>query len=140
MPMRNGAHPQASNDTPVISPFHLHTDPMKGRLLINFKNDPGSIYLGVEPQAFDDNVHGRGLLVIGWRVGGKVDVYHEAGLQMDPKSYGIAGKGLNALEGRAFSETLFELGPAGAQVHITFQDLEGRPVRLEIRETDPHRD
>lgn len=129
-------HLQASHGTPVISPFHLQTDPMTGLLLINFESDPDLIYMGFEPQIFDDSVHGRGILVIGWRVDGKVDVFHEAGLRLDPKTYGIAGKGLHILTERDFSESLFELGPTGAQVDIAFQDLQGRPVRLEIRETD----
>lgn len=130
-------HPDTTHGIPVVSPFHLQTDPMARLLLINFESDPDSIYLGFEPQVFDDTVHGRGLLVIGWRVDGKVDVFHEAGLRLDPGTYGIAGKGLHAMEERAFSEAVFDLGPTGAQVNIAFQDLQGRPVRLEIRETDP---
>jgi hypothetical protein len=120
----------------VVSPFHLSTDPMARLLLINFENDPDPIYVGFEPQAFDDTVHGRGLLVIGWRVDGKVDVFYQTGLQLDPDTYGIAGSGLNAMTERSFSEALFEIGPTGVQANIVFTDLQGRSVHLEIRETD----
>jgi hypothetical protein len=121
---------------PVVSPFHLQTDPMEGLLLVNFEKDPDRVYLGFEPQAFDDAVHGRGLLVIGWRVDGRVDVFHEPGLRLDPQTYGIAGKGLHAMEERSFADATFQLGPAGARVDIGFVDLEGREVRLVVRETD----
>lgn len=129
--------PGADNGIPVISPFHLHTEPMARLLLINFEKDPDSVYVGFEPQSFDDDVQGRGLLVIGWRVDGRVDVFHEAGLQLNPEGYGIAGKGLHAMVERSFSSALFKLGPEGAQTEIAFHDLVGRPVRLVVRETDP---
>lgn len=50
---------------------------MAGLLLINFEQNPDTIYAGFEPQAFDDKVHGRGLLVIGWRANGRVDVFYQ---------------------------------------------------------------
>jgi hypothetical protein len=121
---------------PVVSPFHLQTDPMQGLLLIGFEKDPDRVYVGFEPQAFDDAVHGQGLLVIGWRVDGRVDVFHDPGLRLDPRTYRIAGKGLHAMEERSFADAHFQLGPAGAQVDLGFRDLEGREVRLVILETD----
>ncbi len=128
--------PAAAGGIPIVSPFHLQTDPMAGLLLINFEQDPDTVYLGFEPQFFDDAVHGRGLLVIGWRVDGQVDVFHEAGLRLDPRTYGITGSGLHAMVERNFSEALFELGPEGVQADIAFYDLQGRPVRLVVRESD----
>jgi hypothetical protein len=121
---------------PLVSPFHLHTDPMAGLLLVNFERDPDRIYVGLEPQAFDDEVHGRGLLVIGWRVDGQVDVFHDPELRLDPRTYGIAGKGLHAMEERSFAGSRFELGDSGAQVDLRFRDLEDREIRIFIRETD----
>jgi hypothetical protein len=123
-------------EVPVVSPFHLHIDPMAGLFLANFEKDPDRIYLGLEPQSFDDRIHGRGLLVIGWRVDGRVDVFHSPGLRLDPRTYGIAGKGLHRMEERPFAGARFELGPDGAQVELEFEDLEGRAVRLLVRETD----
>lgn len=122
---------------PVVSPFHLETDPMAGLLLANFENDPDRIYVGLEPQAFDDEIHGTGLLVIGWRVDGRVDVFHDPAIRLNPETYGIAGKGLHVMAERSFADARFELGPAGAQVDIGFRDLEGREIHLLIRETDP---
>lgn len=128
---------EAAAGIPIISPFHLQTDPMAGLLLINFERDPDTIYVGFEPQAFDDAVHGQGLLVIGWRVDGRVDVFHDAGLRLDPETYRIAGGGLHAMEERSFADALFELGPGGVQADIAFQDLDGRSVHIVVRETDP---
>jgi hypothetical protein len=128
--------PGSAADIPGVSPFHLQTDPMEALLLINFERDPDSIYVGFEPQAFDDTVHGRGMLVIGWRVDGTVDVFHDVGLRLDPRTYGIAGKGLHTMAERSFSDALFEVGPAGVQADIAFHDLQGRLVHLLIRETD----
>jgi hypothetical protein len=130
------ARSSGAGPPPVVSPFHLHVDPMQSLLLMNFEKDADRIYVGFEPQAFDDDVHGRGLLVLGWRVDGRVDVFHEPGLRLDPRTYGIAGKGLHRMVERTFSDTRLELGPSGAQVEIGFGDIEDRMVRLHIREGD----
>ncbi|MCC5952875.1 MAG: hypothetical protein JJU45_12365 [Acidimicrobiia bacterium] len=126
-------------DTPVVSPFNLDTQPMRALALFNFEGDPDRIYKGLEPQAFDDDVHGRGLLVIGWRVDGGVDVFHDPGLRLDPASYAIAGGGLHRMEPRDLSGGRLELGSAGALIDVSFTDLEDRPVRLVAHETDTRR-
>ena len=122
---------------PVVSPFHLETQPMESLLLVNFEGDPDRIYHGLEPQAFDDGVHGKGLLVIGWRVDGRVDVFHDPALRLDPTMYGITGQGLHEMVPRDFGDAQLELGAGGAQAHFDFLDLEGRRIRLVVRETDP---
>ncbi len=122
---------------PVLSPFRFEVAPMERLILVNFEGDPDRVYVGFEPQAFDDAVHGRGLLVIGWRVDGRVDVFHEEGLELSEATYGIAGDGLNAMVERAFGPARFLLGPGGADVELAFDELEGRPVRLRVLETDP---
>ncbi|TVR22846.1 MAG: hypothetical protein EA389_13065 [Ilumatobacter sp.] len=121
---------------PVVSPFHLDTQPMRALVLFNFERDPDSVYKGLEPQAFDDDVHGRGLLVIGWRVDGRVDVFHDPHLRLDPATYSIAGDGLHRMEARDLTGGRVELGPAGALVDLGFTDLDDRPIRLVVRETD----
>jgi hypothetical protein len=128
--------PGNAADIPVVSPFHLETQPMQSLLLVNFEGDPDRIYRGLEPQAFDDEVHGKGLLVIGWRVDGRVDVFHDPALRLDPDMYGIAGQGLHVMAPRDFEGAQLEFGPAGAQANFDFLDLEDRRIRLVVRETD----
>jgi hypothetical protein len=119
---------------PLYSPFHLHHDPMERLLLLNFDDDPDEIYLGFEPQVFDDDVHGQGLLVIGWRVDGYVDVYHQPGLRLKAATYSIAGNGLAEMLMRPMDGSTFEVTAAGVDAHITFDDKLGRPVELRVKE------
>ena len=135
-PRTDAAGHIAEGAVPLISPFHLQTEPMERLLLMNFDQDPDSVYVGFEPQYFDDNVYGTGLLVLGWRADGRIDVFHDPGLQLNPHNYGIAGAGLHAMVERSFDGAFFELGHDGVQTDITFDDLDGRPVHLMIRETD----
>jgi hypothetical protein len=122
---------------PLWSPFHLDVDPMDRLILVNFEGDPDRVYLGFEPQVFDDDVHGRGLIVIGWRIDGRVDVFHEPSLSLAEETYRITGEGLNAMAARDFGEGRVALGHRGADVDLAFDDLEGRAVRLRIHESDP---
>lgn len=120
---------------PLLSPFDLGVDPMDLLLLANFTGDPDSVYVGFEPQAFDDEVHGTGLLVLGWRTDGRVDVFHTPGLRLDSATYGIAGAGLHAMAERPFTDARFVIEPSGPDVELTFVDLLGRTVRLKVRES-----
>lgn len=132
---------QANGDDalPVLSPFHLRVDPMEALLLFNFEQDPDEVYVGFEPQSFDDEEHGHGLLVIGWRADGQVDVFHDPDLVVDPRMYGIAGGGLHALVARPLTAdgASLAIGPEGASADFTFTDLRDRTVRLRVHESDP---
>jgi hypothetical protein len=117
-------------------PFHFGLDPMGRLLLINFEKDPDAVYMGFEPQVFDDRIHGKGLLVIGWRLDGRVDVYHQPGLRLEAATYDIAGKGLARMAEVPMERALFEIHAAGVQADIQFNDLAGRRVELKIRESN----
>lgn len=118
----------------LYSPFSLQIDPMERLLLINFEQDPDEIYVGFEPQVFDDPVHGRGMLVIGWRVDGRVDVYHQPGLILDPATYDIAGQGLAEMVERPFTDAYFEVTAAGVDAYFAFDDLLGRRIEVTVQE------
>lgn len=118
----------------LYSPFSLQIDPMERLLLINFEQDPDEIYVGFEPQVFDDPVHGRGMLVIGWRVDGRVDVYHQPGLILDPATYDIAGQGLAEMVERPFTDAYFEVNAAGVDAYFAFDDLLGRRIEVTVQE------
>lgn len=123
--------------TPLFCPFHFHIDPMERLLLINFEKDPDSIYIGFEPQYFDDEVNGKGLIVIAWRIDGKIEVYHQPGLSLDPGKYDIAGKGLAHMVECRMEHALFEVNAQGVQAHIQFKDMADREVLIQINERNP---
>jgi hypothetical protein len=121
----------------MIVPFRIEVDPMERLLLVNFENDPDEIYVGVEPQVFDDAVHGSGHLVIGWRQDGRVDVYHQPGLDLTPDRYDITGKGLAHMVERQFAAAIYEVDDFGVQAHYEFTDIHDRAVVIRISERNP---
>jgi hypothetical protein len=126
-----------SKSQTIHIPFSIDIDPMERLLLINFENDPDSLYLGFEPQVFNDDINGKGFLVIGWRKDGKVDVYHQSSLHLNPDKYTIAGKGLANLTETTFEQSMFEVNEQGVQCNFKFSDILDREIILEIRENHP---
>lgn len=120
-----------------LNPFSFHVDPMERLLLVNFENNPDAIYKGFEPQYFDDEVHGKGLLVIGWRNDLKVDVYHQKELRLKAETYDITGKGLNQMIDREFESAIFEVLDEGVHADIVFEDFLGRQIEIRIIEKHP---
>jgi hypothetical protein len=114
--------------------FAIDIDPMERLLLINFEKDPDSLYIGFEPQVFDDDSNGKGHLVIGWRTDGRVDVYHQPTLTLDPGKYDIAGKGLAHMIATDMEEAFYEVNDFGVQAAYRFKDLQGRQVDIRIAE------
>lgn len=123
--------------TAVYSPFDIQVDPMERLLLINFEGDPDSLYVGLEPQVFNDSINGKGMLVIAWRVDGRVDVYHQPGLHPNPEKFDIAGKGLAHLIERPMKGAYFNVEARGVQAYFAFDDLAGRPIEVRIKEQNP---
>ncbi|EON78614.1 hypothetical protein ADIS_0964 [Lunatimonas lonarensis] len=122
---------------PIIHPFCFEIDEMVKLLLVNFEKDPDRIYIGFEPQVFDDAVNGQGHLLIGWRKDGKVDVYHQESLSLDPAKYTIAGKGLSRMVPTIFKRSNFIINDQGVRACYIFDDLEGRIIHIEIAENHP---
>jgi len=115
-------------------PFEIHIDPMERLLLINIENDPDDVYVGFEPQVFDDSINGTGHLVIGWRSDGMVDVFHQPGLTLNPEEYDIAGKGLAHMVEREMSGCFYYVDEAGVHAYYSFEDVNGRLVELRVHE------
>jgi hypothetical protein len=118
----------------VIFPFSIVIDPMERLLLVNFEKDPDSIYVGFEPQVFNDELNGTGHLVIGWRTDKKIDVYHQKSLNPDPSKYNIAGAGLNRMIAVDMERAFFQVTDSGVQAHYKFADMSGREVEIIISE------
>jgi hypothetical protein len=118
----------------LYPPVRLDIDPMEALLLVNFEEDPDVVYLGFEPQLFDDPVHGQGMIVIGWRRDRKVDVYHQPGLRLSRDTYDIAGDGLNEMVERPLADAYYRVTESGVDAYFAFDDLLGRSVEVAIRE------
>src|SRR5512139_3308725 len=130
----NVQHPhdiyQSSAGGNFYSPFNLRVDPMQRLLLINFQRDPDEVYLGFEPQVFDDPVNGHGMIVIAWRNDGRVDIYHQPTISQAHKNYDIIGKGLADLVERPFEGARYEVGSHGVDLQFAFEDKLGRPIAV----------
>ncbi len=122
-----------------LNPFHISVDPMERLMIVNIDKDPDSLYIGFEPQVFDDHINGKGHLVIGWRVDGKVDVYHEPGLMLDSNKYDIAGKGLANMLEREMYIAFSEVTDFGLQAHYEFLDIYNRQVIIRVTEENPRK-
>jgi hypothetical protein len=127
----------ARKEIELINPFTFDVDPMQRLILINIEKDPDSVYVGFEPQVFDDTINGTGHQVIGWRKDGRVDVYHQAGLHPDPWKFSIAGKGLSSMLKSEFEVAIYKVTENGVRVHYRFRDLYGREIILNILERNP---
>jgi len=115
-------------------PFSLSITPMEALLFMTFEQDPDSVYSAFEAQRFDDDLQGTGQLVIGWRVDGKVDIFHDPQLRLDPDGYDVCEGGMANMVARDFSDSHFTVGSSGVEANFSFEDLQGRLIKFEIRE------
>lgn len=132
----SNAHDHENTEMPVkvYLPFNLQIDPMESLLLFTIENDPDTLYVGFEPQVFNDTVNGSGMLVIAWRKDGFVDVYHEASLTLDSAKYNIAGKGLANMVSTHMNQSRLYFGENGVDAAFSFHDIHGREIAFSITE------
>ncbi len=117
----------------MYAPFTLNISPMERLFLINFEKDPDDLYIGFEPQWFDDVVYGTGLRIIAWRKDGYIDVYQQPGLTREEK-IDVAAKGLADTIIRPMTHARFNVTTSGVDVAFAFEDKAGRKVAVEIVE------
>lgn len=117
----------------LVNPFSFKISPMQKLLLIGFEKDPDEVYIGLEPQWFDDVNYGTGLRIIAWRRDGFVDVYQQPGLAREEK-LDVAGKGLCELIECPMPGAHFDVTPFGVNVSFTFADKLGRAIDVAIKE------
>ncbi len=121
----------------IVFPFQIKIDPMNKLLLVNFEKDPDSVYIGFEPQVFNDDINGVGHIILGWRKDKKVDVYCQKSVNVDASKYSIAGAGLNEIIPVEMDKAFYEVTTFGVQAHYVFKDILGRHVELLIAESNP---
>ena len=115
-------------------PFTLTLDAMERLLLINITADPDDIYVGFEPQVFDDSVSGHGLIVIAYLPDGRFDVFYQPGVSLEGRNYDIVGKGVREKVARPMTGARFDITTTGVDLDIAFDDLNGRSIVLRIHE------
>lgn len=117
----------------MYCPFTLNISPMERLFLINFEKDPDEIYIGFEPQWFDDVSYGTGLRIIAWRKDGYIDVYQQPGLTKEDK-IDVAAKGLADTTVSPMINARFSVTTSGVDVAFAFEDKAGRKVEVEVVE------
>ena len=117
----------------MYSPFTLSTSPMERLFLINFEKDPDDLYIGFEPQWFDDASYGTGLRVIAWRKDGYVDVYQQPGLTLE-ENIDVAARGLADTIVSPMESARFTINSRGVDAAFAFEDKTGRKVEVEVVE------
>lgn len=109
-------------------PFRLKVDLLDRMLNLEIAGHP--VYQGLEIQHFDDPDHGRGMVVfLSRHDGGLTDVYHEAGLNLDPATYSLGG-GLGEWREAEFHPRILEVAPEGVLADVAFDDVDGRRVEV----------
>ena len=113
-----------------ILPFDVRIDLVDRMLNFEIADDP--YYSGLEIQAFDDAVHGKGMLVfLSRRDDDRIDVYRQAGLNVDPANYGIAG-GLGAWVEAEISPDVLVVDDLGVRVDVRLTDVAGRTIEVRM--------
>ncbi|MBN1321147.1 MAG: hypothetical protein JXA87_09940 [Thermoleophilia bacterium] len=115
----------------IAVPLNIGLDPMERLVVASFKGDPE--YVGLESQVFDDPTNGKGMRVLRQRKDGKIDVYWQAGVNVDPATISI-GAGIGDFAEVSIDPAHFEITPSGVDLHCAFQDAQGRKVELKVIE------
>jgi hypothetical protein len=113
-----------------VMPFRLEHDPMERLMVANLDDDPD--FTGIELQAYDDAVKGRGMAVLLYRVDEKTDWYLTPGLELDRQAADV-GAGVGEWTEQAF-DNRFEITAAGVDTRVELTLVDGRSLELEVAE------
>jgi hypothetical protein len=107
-------------------PFDLQVWAVDRMLNFGIRDDP--VYEGLELQVFDDPAHGRGMIVLlKRRRDGRLDVYRQLGLTMDPE-LAQAGGELGAWVEADIDPARFDISEDGVDIDVRLADLAGRAI------------
>jgi hypothetical protein len=121
--------PQGQPHLPLC-PFDLSVDFIDRMLNFEIADDP--TYDGLEVQVFDDNTHGRGMVVLLTRRSDhRVDCYRQPGLSLDRSEYGI-GAGIGVWLEVRIDPAHFNITPQGVDLHVRLRDATGRLIDVQI--------
>lgn len=118
----------------VLCPFTLDVEPIARFLNCEFPDHP--VYDGLEIQAFDDPVHGSGMLAfLSRRDGRRVDFYVDPALRLDRSRFAIGG-GIGAWTETTFETARLRIAEDGVEAHLRFVDVDGRSIAVHVDDRD----
>lgn len=104
--------------------------------MLNFEIVDHPVYDGLEIQYFDDAAPGHGVLVLlGRSTDGKVDVYRQPGLTVDPAVFNIKA-GLGEWTQTEIEPAVLVVAPDGVQADVRFRDTAGRLIEVRVDDRD----
>jgi hypothetical protein len=118
---------------PAPNPFALSIDPRDRLLLFDIADDP--TYAALELQVFDDDVQGKGMLVLLQHHDGLVDFYRQPSLNLDREKFSI-GRGVGRWRKATIKPDRLLIASDGVQVDVGMRDAEGRRIEIHIDDRD----
>ena len=103
--------------SPLLS---LAVDPRARLVLFDIADDP--VYVAMEVQVFDDDVQGRGVLVLLARHDAKVEVYRQPQLTVQERRFSV-GRGIDAWRDAVIDPARVEITHDGIVVDVGAGDL-----------------
>lgn len=119
----------------VYLPVNLEKQDITKLALINFEENPESLYKGLELQ-YIENKDAVGYRVLAYRNDDYIDVYDDETLPINPQEdFNVAGKGAKAHVNTKMTNLRFEQDEQD-NVHISFSfyDILDRPIKVTIDE------
>ncbi len=117
-----------------MCPLSLRVDELA--CMLNFELADHPVCDGGELQWFDDEAHGRGMLVfLSRREDRRIDYYLETGLRVDPAGYEIGG-GIGSWTQVAFDIARLVVTDHGVDAEVAFTDRDGRLVEVRVDDRD----
>jgi hypothetical protein len=123
--------PVVVGDPPLLFPLALDVSPMAAMLNAELADHP--VYDGFELQRFDDDVHGRGVLVfLSRREDRTVDYYLDPDLRVDRESYHLGAGTGRWVETEQLRDAVLEVTDLGVHAAVRFTDVDGREVEVRV--------
>lgn len=119
----------------VFLPLTVDMQAVNRLALLNFEQDPDDIYYGLELMYLDSPQLGQGYRVQAYRHDGYVDIYDDEDLVFDSDhEESIAGKGCIHHLHVDLSPVSLAQTDQGMKIQFSFEDYQGRPIRVDIQE------
>lgn len=117
--------------TATPSPVALELSSLRGSLIIDLADDP--TYRTLEPQLLNGD-DGVGLTLLAYRRDGRVELYAEEHLQVDPSGYDGLEQGPAGIQRTTFDPARFEVTGDGLKLDIALVAPNGHRFELHIHE------